>query len=119
MVLKVILSAFSIFIAGIIGLVRFRKINKIYWPLIFAIWLACINEVLSYSLFINNHSTAINNNIYVLQRPHYFYSLFGILVFSTTFNGCSKRSLPDLFFCGCGKILSGKNLAYQFLSLKS
>jgi hypothetical protein len=76
MLLKVILSAFSIFIAGIIGLVRFRRINKIYWPLIFTIWLACINEIISYCLFINNHSTAVNNNLYVLAEAVLFLFLF-------------------------------------------
>jgi hypothetical protein len=76
MFLKVIFSAFSIFIAGIIGLIRFRKINKSYWPMIFVVWLACINEIISFCLFKNNLSTAINNNIYVLMEAMVLLFLF-------------------------------------------
>jgi hypothetical protein len=111
MLLKVILSAFSIFIAGIIGLVRFRKINKIYWPLIFAIWLACINEVLSYSLFINNHSTAINNNIYVLAEAALFLFLFRNFGVFNNLQWLFKTLLAGLVFLWLWEnILQGKIL---------
>jgi hypothetical protein len=76
MFLKVIFSAFSIFVAGIIALLRFRKINRIYWPMIFVIWLGCINEIVSYCLFKNNLSTAINNNVYVLTEAILLLFLF-------------------------------------------
>lgn len=68
MFLKLILSAFSIFIAGIIAVVRFSKMNKIYRPMIIVIWLACINEILSYCLIKSSLSTAVNNNVYVLAE---------------------------------------------------
>jgi len=74
--LKVIFSAFSIFVAGIIALIRFRKMNKIYWPMIFVIWLACINETISYCLFSNGFPTSINNNIYVLAEALLLLFLF-------------------------------------------
>jgi hypothetical protein len=76
MFLKVIFSAFSIFLAGIIALIRFKKIDNIYRPMIFLIWLGCINEILSYCLFKNNISTAINNNVYVLTEAVLLLFLF-------------------------------------------
>lgn len=58
--------SFSIFIAGIIALIRFNKINKCYYPFLYCIWIACVNELLSFILFKNNSSTSINSNLYVL-----------------------------------------------------
>lgn len=60
------LFSFSILIAAIIGWVRFSKINSAYYPFIYCIWVALVNEILGYFLIYNGISNAINNNVYVL-----------------------------------------------------
>ncbi len=70
---------FSIFIAGILGLVRLKKIHRIYYPFLLCIWLACINEILSFILIKYHHNTIVNNNIYVLVE-----SLLIIWLFKNT-----------------------------------
>jgi len=60
-----VLSSFSILIAGIISLIRFKKINKSYYPFIITIILACINEILSDYLIKTGKSNSINGNVYV------------------------------------------------------
>lgn len=56
----------SILIAGIISIAKFKKVEKRYYPFIFLIWIACINEVLNISLVLNGHETLVNGNIFVL-----------------------------------------------------
>jgi hypothetical protein len=56
----------SIFIAGIIGLVRFSRIDPAYYPFLFCLWIGCLNEVLSVVLIANGGKTLVNNNFYVL-----------------------------------------------------
>lgn len=58
--------SFSIFIAGIIALVRFKKINKVYYPFLVCIWLACANELLTLILYKFHSNGNVNNNIYIL-----------------------------------------------------
>jgi len=98
MFLKLIISAFSIFIAGIIAVVRFGKMNKIYRPMIFVIWLACINEMLSYCLVKSNLSTAVNNNVYVLAEAI-------LLTFQFRNFGIFKK-LQWLFRTVCGGLVA-------------
>lgn len=70
------LWGFSILIVAIIAIVRFRKISKLYWPFIFCVWIASLNEILSYLLVINGHYTSVNNNIYVLAEALLFFTFF-------------------------------------------
>ncbi len=58
----------SIFLAGIIGIIRFRKINKIYYSFLFSIWCACINEFIAFISFKTHHNVSVSNNIYVLAE---------------------------------------------------
>lgn len=58
--------SFSIAIAAIIGLIRFKKINPAYYPFLFCIWLAFLNEILNYILARTIKNNIPNNNIYVL-----------------------------------------------------
>ena len=62
----VVIFSFSIVLAGIIGLFRFKKISLIYYSFIFLLWFGFLNEVISFILIKSNHSNAINSNIYVL-----------------------------------------------------
>lgn len=64
--LVVQIFSFSIFIAGLISVVRFNTIAKNYHPYIFLLWIGCANELVSTFLVSNNHFTIINSNVYVL-----------------------------------------------------
>lgn len=68
--------SFSIFIAGVIAILRFRKINKAFYPFIFCIWIGCLNEILSFILFELRKSSPININIYVLLESLLLITLF-------------------------------------------
>jgi hypothetical protein len=57
---------FAIFIAGIIGIVRWNKVKPSYHPFIILTWLACINVSLSELLVANGYTTVVNNNFYML-----------------------------------------------------
>ena len=87
----IVLFSFSIFIAGIIAIFRFKDINKVYYPFLYCIWLGCINEALSYILVRAHYNSSINNNIYVLAE-----SLFILLFFKNL--GLFKNS-AILFYC--------------------
>src|SRR5687767_1621252 len=86
-----VISGFTIFIAGVIGLIRFHNIYKAYHPLLYFFWLAGLNEALNYILIINQRNTIINNNIYVL---------FEAILITWYFNrkGLFKKWTP-LFYC--------------------
>ncbi len=58
--------SFSIIIAGVVGLIRFNKINSDYYPFLFFLWLGLINEIISFYLIKHHSSNAINNNIFYL-----------------------------------------------------
>lgn len=58
--------SFSIYIAGFIGFIRFKKIHKNFYPFLLCIWIACLNELLTFILFKSNHNSSINSNFYVL-----------------------------------------------------
>lgn len=62
-----LLFSASVFIAGITGLIRFRKIEPSYYPFLFFIWIGCINELITILLIMKGKSNYINNNIYVLS----------------------------------------------------
>ena len=62
------LFSFSIFIAGVIAIIRFKKINKAYYAFLYCIWIACINELLSFILSRKHYNSSINNNIYILAE---------------------------------------------------
>ena len=56
----------SIFIPGIVAIMRYRFVQKSYYPFIYCLWLGCINESISLYKVFNNSHTLINNNVYVL-----------------------------------------------------
>ena len=90
----------SIMFAAIAGVIRFKYILKSYYPFLFFVWLAFINETLSLFLIQNGIPNAINSNLYVLfeylillyqfYRWHgctakklYFFAVPGILLWVT------------------------------------
>lgn len=73
---KIPLFALSVLVAGILAVIRFRKIDRIFLPFILCIWAACLNEGLGYFLFMNGYHTSVNNNIYVLTEALLFILFF-------------------------------------------
>jgi hypothetical protein len=57
---------FSILVGGLLGIIRFRNIRQEYYPFIFLVWLACINEILGFFIVLSGHFNIINNNVYSL-----------------------------------------------------
>jgi hypothetical protein len=62
----IVLFSFSIFIAALIGWIRFKRINPTYYPFIFCLWVGLLNEIVSFLIAQAGYQTAVNNNIYVL-----------------------------------------------------
>lgn len=56
----------SICIAGISAIVRYKEINKVFHPVLWCIWYACLNEILNFILAEYRINTYENNNIYTL-----------------------------------------------------
>lgn len=63
---QIVLFSFSVLIAGVIGLIRFNRIDQAYYPFIFCLWIAGLNEVVSFALSKSGSTTIVNNNIYTL-----------------------------------------------------
>jgi hypothetical protein len=68
----VVIFSFSIFIAAMIGCIRFKKISPMYYPFLYCLWIGSVNEILSYILVKTGFSTAINISIYVLAESLLF-----------------------------------------------
>ncbi|HMT73177.1 MAG TPA: hypothetical protein PKA77_03860 [Chitinophagaceae bacterium] len=64
----VVIFSFSISIAAITGWVRFRKMNPAYYPFIYCIWLAFLNEMLSFIFAQTIRDNSVNNNLYALAE---------------------------------------------------
>jgi hypothetical protein len=88
----------TIFIPGVISVVRFNRINKVYYPFLYCIWVGCVNELLSVIRASHGRYTTVNNNVYVLieallltwlfdrlgifKRKAAFFIMIGILIAS-------------------------------------
>jgi len=62
----VIAFSLSIYIAGIIAVIRLKKINKIYYPFLISIWLGCLSELVNSLLAGKNLNSYTNINLYIL-----------------------------------------------------
>lgn len=63
-----LLLSFSIVPAAIVGLFRFTRTDNTYNPIIYCVWLASMNEIVSAVVLLKGHSNAFNNNIYFLAE---------------------------------------------------
>lgn len=86
-----VILSFTIFIAGVIGIIRFQHIHKAYHPLLYFFWLASINEFVNFLLLLKRSDSLINNNIYVIVEA---------VLITWYFNrvGLFKRK-PAFFYC--------------------
>lgn len=62
----IVILNLCILVPAATGLLRFRKINRFYYPIIFCIWLGSLVEITSVILVLYRHSNAVVSNIYVL-----------------------------------------------------
>jgi hypothetical protein len=69
--------AYSIFIAGIIGIVRFSQIREVYRPFVYLIWVGCLTELLS-----TYFAYVYHNNLGISAIYHICESLFLLWFFS-------------------------------------
>lgn len=60
------LFSLSILPAAILGVIRFNKINKSYYPFIYLCWLAVLVEIISYLLIRAGLFTQLPSNVYIL-----------------------------------------------------
>jgi hypothetical protein len=58
--------SYSILLAGIIGAIRLKWLDRSFLPFLILIWIGCFNEFLSEFLIARKMHTIINSNIYVL-----------------------------------------------------
>lgn len=71
-----VVLAFSIFISGIIAIIRFKQIPEKYRPFIYLIWIGCINEVIGLYLALKYHNNLICSMIYTLVESLFFLWFF-------------------------------------------
>ena len=62
----IIAFSFSIWIAAIISIFRYSSIPKIFYPFVLLVWLAALNETLTFILYKNGYPNILNSNIYSL-----------------------------------------------------
>ena len=84
-----IVSTYSILIAAVLGVIRFREIQESYYPLVYICWAALITEIVA-SIVQKSSGTLWPSNVYVLfegllftwqfrkwglfqSRPYFFY----------------------------------------------
>lgn len=60
------LLGYSIGIAAIVGLIRIRLIDRVYFPFIILLWAGLLNEIVNSVVINRGYSNALNSNIYVL-----------------------------------------------------
>ena len=110
----IVIFSFSILIAGVIAIIRFSNIRKIYYPFIYLIWIGCINETINYFLMINRQYTIVNSIFYGLcesllllwffknlgtfnNRKGLFYFLLGLFVGIWVIESFLSKSLTEAF----------------------
>jgi hypothetical protein len=117
------ISALSILIAAIIGIVRFRDAASNFRPFIYLIWAGALNEVLSVALLSAGLHTAVNNNIYVLAEALlilWFIKKTDVFTSSALFTVLAISFLlfwvvENIFITGIGRISSYFRIYYSFV----
>lgn len=59
-------TSFTVCIAALIAIFRFRKIDPLYLPFVLCICIGAINEIISFAIAQNGYSNMANNNVYIL-----------------------------------------------------
>ncbi len=61
-----IIASYSVSIAALIGLYRLKRILPSFKPFILLLWVALLNEVVSYAMMKIYKTNALNSNIYII-----------------------------------------------------
>jgi hypothetical protein len=61
-----LVTVYSIFIAIIISIIRFRMIGDAYYPFVYLLWVGGLNEIVSTILLNNGYNNITNGNLYTL-----------------------------------------------------
>lgn len=62
------ISTFSLIVAGIIALLRFKHLDRVYYPFAILLWIGSVNELLSFILVRTGHTTLLNNDVYAVAE---------------------------------------------------
>jgi hypothetical protein len=117
------LFSFSIAIAAIIGLVRFKQLDRVYFPFILLLWLGLLKESIDSIMIQQGFSNAVSSNLYSLaesllllwffkrwgsfsRRPWVFPALAGIFIVAWI--------LEKLVFTGITRFSSYFIILYSF-----
>lgn len=66
--LQVVLFSSSVLIPSVIAAMKFRSVERSFYPFIFFIWVGFLNEIVSYIISFRGGSTTFNNNLYILAE---------------------------------------------------
>ncbi len=85
----IFILSLSIAVAAIIGVIRFNKIDKSYYPFIFSVWISLLVELTTRLLMMggNKNALAIFYNVYILVD----FSLYFMLFYNWKLFGHNKR----------------------------
>src|SRR5580692_7226317 len=72
----ILVSGYSIGLAAVVGLLRYRKVTPEDRPFFWIVWAALVFEITGEILTWAIHSTSVNNNIYVLIEALLYTWLF-------------------------------------------
>lgn len=65
---QVVLCSATILFPAIAGIIKFKNTERIYYPFIIYLWVATLNEIISYFISLLGYSTTLNNNIFILAE---------------------------------------------------
>ena len=60
--------ALTIFIPGVLGILKFNYIRRVYRPFIYLIWIGCANEIISIYCAFRFHNNIANNIVYTFTE---------------------------------------------------
>jgi hypothetical protein len=61
-----VILSFSVFITAVLAALKYRRMSPDFLPFALCIWIASVNELVSFLLSYNGYSNLPNNNIYIL-----------------------------------------------------
>ena len=66
--IQIVLFSSTILLAAMIAVIKFKKIDRAFYPFLILVWVASLNEITSLIVSLLGYSTILNNNIYVLAE---------------------------------------------------
>jgi hypothetical protein len=66
--IQVVLFSSTILLAAVIAVIKFKNIDRSFYPFLMLTWVASLNEIISLVVSMLGYSTTLNNNIYILAE---------------------------------------------------